>query len=376
MNDKSGLVQKVLEMLKKRELTYRIDKYLDAKDLTLEEKESIKSEASRMYHDYIVEFLKKRNKIWFYIGVGLVIFLPLFFFFYLPSQNIVDNVGILSALGAFLLCLSIYLIFVFYHSWYPENIPQKPTLDFNIGSFFLPFIALASVPIVIFYFIIQYCIESGAEKILLETKVEATGVVIAGTYYESIGLRRKRPDDAEITVKFRTKDKKIITRTVEITPSQFNHFYKGQNVDLIYSSDNPNNMMLLNSKEKIQSVFKTEEREVVFDDLIGFIDDDKDQITNKLKKIAYGWKYDESRKSWINLSKDCAIRKQGAEILFFPRKETYIFLEHNLRKGNYIKVDEEGNGVSARYKKDNYILDKMFLGENNRGIVFYRIYKY
>ena len=98
MNDKSGLVQKVLEMLKKRELTYRIDKYLDAKDLTLEEKESIKSEASRMYHDYIVEFLKKRNKIWFYIGVGLVIFLPLFFFFYLPSQNIVDNVGILSAL--------------------------------------------------------------------------------------------------------------------------------------------------------------------------------------------------------------------------------------------------------------------------------------
>ncbi len=207
MINQNMLVEKVFEMLKKRELTYRIDNSLKAHNLTPEEIEHVKNKALEKYNDYVVESIKKRNKVSFYIGIFFTVLNSILFFIYLPTKSIVDNVTIISVFGAVLLSFSIYFIYVFYNSWFPENIADKPSIDFDFGNFFSFFALLGLIPSFIFFFIIQYRIENGAKNTLIETKVETIGVITSGAFYESRSLKGRRSNDAEITIKFKTKDK-------------------------------------------------------------------------------------------------------------------------------------------------------------------------
>ena len=112
--DNDKLIEKVFEMLKKNELSYRIDNSLKTYNLTTSEISIIREEATRKYKYYVVETLKKRNKICFYIGLGLIVLVSILFFFYLPTTSIVDNVTLISIFGAVLLSFSIYFSYVFY----------------------------------------------------------------------------------------------------------------------------------------------------------------------------------------------------------------------------------------------------------------------
>jgi hypothetical protein len=371
------LIEKVFEMFKKRELSYRIDNSLKAHNLTLEEIDYIKDEASKKYNEYVVESIKKRNKICFYVGIGLSLLFLILFFFYLPTKSIVDNVTLLSVFGAVSLSFSIYFIYVFYKGWYPENIAEKPSIDFDLGNFFSFFALLGLIPSFIFFFIIQYRIENGAKKTLIETKVETVGVITSGAFYESRSLKGRRSNDAEITVKFVTKDKdkRTIKRTIDIMPNEFNNYYKGQKVNLIYSSVNPYNFMLLNSDEEVRAIFRTEEREIVFDDLTAFLEKNQKQISEKLNTISYGWNYDSNKNSWINSSRESVIMKKDSDILFFPRKGMDMFLDNYLRKNQYKKVSEDIPGIIDCYEKSNFRVEKMSLRQGTEILFFYRIYK-
>lgn len=375
--DNDKLIEKVFEMLKKNELSYRIDNSLKAYNLTTSEISIIREEATRKYKYYVIETLKKRNKICFYIGLGLIVLVSILFFFYLPTTSIVDNVTLISIFGAVLLSFSIYFSYVFYKSWYPENISENATLDFDLGGFFSFFIPLAFIPSFVFFFIIQNRIENGAKKTLIETKVETVGVITSGTFYESRSLKGRRSNDAEITIKFKTKDKdkRTIKKTIEIMPNEFNNYYKGQKVNLIYSSVNPYNFMLLNSDEEVKAIFKTEEREIVFDDLTAFLEKNQKQISEKLNTIAYGWNYDSNKNSWINSSRESVIMKKDSDILFFPRKGMEMFLDNYLRKNQYKKVSEDIPGIIDCYEKSNFRVEKMSLRQGTEILFFYRIYK-
>ena len=377
MINQNMLVEKVFEMLKKRELTYRIDNSLKTHNLTPDEIEEVKNKASEKYNEYVVESIKKRNKICFYVGITLTILFSILFFFYLPTTSIVDNVTILSVFGAVMLSFSIYFIYVFYKSWFPENIAEKPSIDFDFGNFFSFFALLGLIPSFIFFFIIQYRIENGAKNTLIETKVETVGIITSGAFYESRSLKGRRSNDAEITIKFKTKDKekRIIKKTIEIMPNEFNNYYKGQKVNLIYSSVNPYNFMLLNSDEEVRAIFKTEEREVVFDDLTTFLEKNQKQISEKLNSVAYGWNYDSNKMAWVNSSRESVIMKKDTDILFFPRKGMEMFLDNYLRKNQYVKVNEEIPGVIDCYEKSNFRVEKMSLRQGTEILFFYRIYK-
>lgn len=376
-DQKSVLIDKVFKMIKERELMYRIDNYLRAQNFNTEEIDYVKNKASEKYNEYVVESIKKRNKICFYVGITLTILFSILFFFYLPTTSIVDNVTILSVFGAVMLSFSIYFIYVFYKSWLPENIAEKPSIDFDFGNFFSFFALLGLIPSFIFFFIIQYRIENGAKKTLIETKVETVGIITSGAFYESRSLKGRRSNDAEITIKFKTKDKekRIIKKTIEIMPNEFNNYYKGQKVNLIYSSVNPYNLMLLNSDEEVRAIFKTEEREVIFDDLTTFLEKNQKQISEKLNSIAYGWNYDSNKKAWVNSSRESVIMKKDTDILFFPRKGMDMYLDNYLRKNQYKKISENIPGTIDRYEKGNFRVEKMSLRQGTEILFFYRICK-
>ncbi|WP_291119152.1 hypothetical protein [Flavobacterium sp. UBA6135] len=372
MNNKQ-LIQKVFELQKSKTLNYQIDKLLNSSNLTEEEIIHIKQEANKLYAQYKREFIIKRNKIAFISATILTVLTIFIFFFLLPTQNIVLNVGILSVLGALLLCLGLYCMLFFYNSWKPEKIDENPTLDFDLGNFFSFFGLLAAIPAVIFYFLISWLIESGAEKKLIATKVETKAIVVNGNYYEGGGIRRKRPDDAEITIKFRTKENLIISRTIEIPSYQFKYFYKGQQIDIIYSSENPNNIKLLNSKESLKQVYKTEEREVIFKDLFTFLELSDKQIQDNLNKVSTGWVYDKQQQGWINASRQCFIKKSEGAIFYIPKRELIMSLDHDIRKNKFRRVVENQGMLLAQYENEKYVIQKISERSGKNVTVFYLI---
>ncbi|UPQ78991.1 hypothetical protein M0M57_15395 [Flavobacterium azooxidireducens] len=369
------LIQKVFDLQKSNTLNYQIDKLLNSSNLTEEEIIHIKEEANKLYAQYKREFIIKRNRIVFFSAAAVTVVTLLVFFILLPKQNIVTNVGILSIFGTLLLCLGMYCMFVFYNSWKPENIDVNPSLDFDLGNFFSFFGLLAAIPAVIFYFLISWLIESGAEKRLLETKVETKAIVVNGNYYEGGGIRRRRPDEAEITVKFRTKENKVISRTIEIPSYQFNHFYKGQQIDIIYSSENTNNIKLLNSKESIKQVYKTEERDVFFKDLFTFLELSDKQIQEKLSTMSVGWSYNVELECWVNPSRECYIKRAGKSIFYIPKRDFIMFMDNDIRKNSFKRTLENQDSLLARYENEKYLIEKLSTRQGNTVTVFYSVSK-
>lgn len=369
------LIQKVFDLQKSKTLNYRIDKLLNSSNLTEDDIIHIKQEANKLYAQYKRDFIIKRNKIIFFSAATLVVLTIFLFFIYLPTQNIVQNVGTITVFGTLFLCFGLYCMFVFFNSWNPEKIDENPTLDFDLGNFFSFFGLLAAIPAVIFYFLISWLIESGAEKRLLETKIETKAVVVNGNYYEGGGIRRKRPDEAEITVKFRTKENKVISRTIEIPSYQFNHFYKGQQIDIIYSSENPYNIMLLNSKESIKQVYKTEERDVFFKDLFTFLELSDKQIQEKLSTMSVGWSYNVELECWVNPSRECYIKRAGESVFYIPKPDFIMFMDNDIRKNKFKRVFENQGGILALYENEKYIIQKMSERSGNKVTVFYSVSK-
>ena len=133
--------------------------------------------------------------------------------------------------------------------------------------------------------------------------------------------------------------------------------------------------MLLNSDEEVRAIFKTEEREVVFDDLTTFLEKNQKQISEKLNSVAYDWNYDSNKMAWVNSSRESVIMKKDTDILFFPRKGMDMYLDNYLRKNQYKKISENIPGTIDSYEKGNFRVEKMSLRQGTEILFFYRIYK-
>jgi hypothetical protein len=375
MNNHLPLINQTFQMIKRKELMFRIDAYLKSQNVTEEEIEQIKEKASNQYKTYVIETLVKRNKTCFYIGIAATVLSFLLFFFFIPNQIIIENITLTAVFGALLLSFSIYFTYAFYNSWNENDFPENPTLDFDLGNFMSFFIPLALIPSVIFFFLIQYRIEKVAKDSLIATKVETTGIVTDGTFYESTSLKGRKSNDAEITVKFKTKDKKTIKKTIEISPNEFNSYYKGKEVNLIYSSENPNNFMLLNSFSDLKEIYKTQERDIDFEDLTYYLDRNNAQILELLNTISYGWKFDKIQNAFINKSRESVFIKENGVILFFPKKGYDMYLEKKLRDNSYKRRTSDDDYVIVSYENGSFIVDKLSIREGNEVMLFFKVYK-
>ena len=82
MNNHLPLINQTFQMIKRKELMFRIDAYLKSQNVTEEEIEQIKEKASNQYKTYVIETLVKRNKTCFYIGIAATVLSFLLFFFF------------------------------------------------------------------------------------------------------------------------------------------------------------------------------------------------------------------------------------------------------------------------------------------------------
>jgi hypothetical protein len=173
---------------------------------------------------------------------------------------------------------------------------------------------------ILFYPLLSWRFTSAADNILKKTQQKAKGVVVSGSSVTS----RRGLDFTYIDVEFETKEGVHVTATEDISKYDFKKFYVGQNINLIYSKDNPQNIDLLINESSVIEFTGSAERDITPTDLINFISIKKENIQTELEKIKYGWQYNEEKKVWVN-EKNNSLLSIADGGLVFMSKPTILY---------------------------------------------------
>lgn len=156
-----------------------------------------------------------------FIPLIILIIIYIVFFKLLPDSLVVDY-DIFLALTGSILC-GIYT-FKTLNALFPALLDKATIAVFGVS--------LLSVFVFGVLFITQSVDTEQTE--LKQYGVLATAVVIDGS--ES---RLRRSKTASITVKFTTEKDETVVTDIDVTPGQLDQYYKNQQIQILYSSNNP-----------------------------------------------------------------------------------------------------------------------------------------
>lgn len=190
-----------------------------------------------------------------------------------------------------------------------------------------------------------------------EEKIESNGFGIhaVGKIVEGTSIESKLKESYKVVVEYTTNDGKIVSVKKVVSKSTFESFHKGQDIDLVYSSSNPNKVDLLTSKSSYRQVMGSEERDFEVKDLVKLISKDHSQIKNFLNKINFGWDYyREEKPFWYNKRLNEAIRvipKERVKSVLYGN--TFNNFARNLQDLGFQEVKVE-NGKIHYYESEFY----------------------
>lgn len=318
MNDKESLIKETIVKIKAYKFIYQVEDYLKNKGLNQDEIDSILEIANSRISEENFKLFKKQNKINFIIWSAATVITFVLFVFYLPYQKVSNYETLLSIVGTALFVVFFFLAFAYYKTWEDDFVKKfkKPNINYS-------FLVVFFIPGVILFFIFSWRFSSVADSKLKITQEKAIGKVISGSTVEvKRMLRSGGATFSDIVVEFETKEGKKIVAKENIATYHFKDFYIGQEVELIYSAEDPYNIDLLIDKEQISEFKGSQEREVNPDDLIKLSKINREDILNELNKIYYGWRYDEQNQVWYNAKNNNAVLISENEIRFISGMES------------------------------------------------------
>lgn len=338
---KEEILERVVERVKDNEYDYEIETFLKRKEVNPEDFKSIIENARALVLEERLKVMPKKNLTVFIVLVVLVLATFYLFAFYLPTQNVSRDKTILSIIGTAFFCFFSFLSLVYFNTWKPEflKIRDKPKIDFT-------FMALMFVPAVIVYFIFSECISSGADRILKATQIDAVGTVIDGGVTEvKRVLRSGGASFASITVEFETKEGTKVRATEDISSYRFKDFYLGQQLNIVYSSEDPSNIDLLIDDESIKEFKGAQQRSLQPQDLIRFMSVKKENIKAELDAISYGW--EQKEEAWINEKSNYALIANDKEVKLITAWGITQMFPEELEKMGFKKIE------TSKDKKEN-----------------------
>lgn len=275
------------------------------------------------------------------------------FFFILPRYNH-TNTTILSIVGSIIFVYTTLLATFSNRSWRKDRIEEslkRSRGDNNNGILFV----ISIFPILIFYFIFSWHFGKVSKDILKNTQIETIATVVSGSSFTTNKL-----DFSEIKLTFTTKKGKEILATKKMYDYEFKKYYKGQKIKIIYASENPQIIELMNTSHRIKKYKNSEERSTNPGDLIKTFGLSKEQIVDYLNKITYGWEYNTLNSQWRNAQNGLAFTKKGKEITYLTNKLSMrVFSKYFLKKG--YKEETKGTRMSdmtqqeRRFQNEKYI---------------------
>lgn len=300
--------------------------FLQGQGLTPEEYPEVIEAAKAQWHKEQLPFLSKKYTSWFVLWSILTAIVLYIDFFALPGAVVIGYKLVLCLLGTLALILCCNFLIIYYKTWDIAHLEKRGNVITGL-YWFIPLLLPGIVP----FFLMMWRFDNAADQSLSEDMVKAKGVIVDG-----YSLKARRGDIAsEVTVQFQTKEGENIITTEDISSYTFKDFYKGQEVNLIYSKKNPRNIDLLTSETTIKNVTQSEEREITPEDLIKFISLQPEDIGASLDKISYGWEMNPEDSSWTNTRKNLSLKANSQNVVFIADFATAHHFPKELAKLGY-----------------------------------------
>lgn len=239
------IINEIIKRIKRHDLNHSIKSFLKSKNIPEDKQDNYIQEAKAVIKEKKRETLPKKNKLIFGLFLFTAIASFILFFFILPKQNY-TTYTLICILGAIAFVLSALMAYFYRGSWKAEQVEVQLNAKGDNSDYSILFV-LGIIPSVIFYFIFSWHFENVQEGILKATQIDAIGTIVSGT-----SLTTRRLDLSEVIVTFITKEGKKIKATKKLYDYEFNKYYKGQQVPIIYSSDNPEVIELMTFDYRIE----------------------------------------------------------------------------------------------------------------------------
>jgi hypothetical protein len=277
----------------------------------------------------------------------------------------------LSIVGGFLISACLVPVLAKFHSFADvfgrdEDYPQEPkhTLVVFFGFFGSLLIA--------YILSCNYDLRKIQEFKNFGVRTNAT--VVDGLQKNSTSLKGRKSSESQITFEYTTREGQKLKWTESVNSDDFENAYKGQKIELIYSTLNPRMVELLINKETRKRYSSTVERKIQVDDFEKLYNiQNKDSVLIFLNSFNYGWKKmtengDRSILYRHDESKDFLMINSDKQIVWVTKSfETGDKFKENIYKAGFVvdssAVLPRSNGVIGKtlWKKD----ESYFVLENS-----------
>ncbi|MDB5142833.1 MAG: hypothetical protein JWQ66_1546 [Mucilaginibacter sp.] len=278
------------------------------------------------------------NKIAFCIAIALTFVVLIVFLGILPGMEvIVGRVRPFSILGAVFACFCAFFVFVYRNKW------KSPFVE-NYGKVKIQyaFLLMFFLPGIILFYIFSARFSMAQDAVLKNSQLEAVGRVVDG---QLLGIRRivggAEVSYSSITVAFATQRGDSVIVTKEVPTNQFKDFYKGQELHLIYSKDNPRNINLLADDESIRNFRPTQQRPIGMSDLLRLVEVDPQQLSAVLNKLSYGWTFDAGKNVYVNEHFQNMVSINNRQLMFVGPQENRITFPDSLKAEGFKQVGKD-----------------------------------
>lgn len=347
------IVNGIIQMIKKGELSYKIKSSLKSRGISESEVDTYIEKAKAKILEKNLERLPLQNKIIYYTSIALAIITFVIALVISISYSTTGNGVFSSIVAAFLICLFFWISILYHKSWEVSYIKEKGNVDFNFRNF-----GFLIVPMVILFFIFYktygFVQNNTIEKSMVQTIATITDGYSVGTksshYYES-----DRVDHYTVTVTFYTNEGEKVTATKSTRYNDHNLFFLGQEIPIMYSTIDPKVIELLVNDKDIRRLTGSEERRLHIVDLIAFLDEEGDKM-KMLNQIRYGWeKSDEN--TYINSKMNLLISFSDGVIEYvdagkFAQMPGASIYGNDLRALDFKRIDEgTKDAVNELYAK-------------------------
>lgn len=340
--DHEFLVEEITKKLKKGELGFKIKSYLKNEGISTEVADKLIEQAKGIVREEKLSYLPKRNKFLYVLFCLLTAAVVHVFMFVLPEANI-SQVALTSLLGTFLFCVFAFYLVIYYKSW--EKAFVKAQMSTNSGINY-SLTVLFLIPSVVVFFIFFWRLESGEDAVLKDTQVEVQGTVLSSNTFTFRGI-----EFTDVKVEFYTKEGKKVVATEQVAKHDLKNLKNGQEVFMIYSSGNPQNVDLLLHDSDLKKFKNSAERPVKLKDLIQFLTTSDTAIGERLNQITYGWKLDEAKKVWVNKAKGYSFSKSDSAVSLVTRELVVHTYLRQFKAFNFVHTNPDNKHVLIASEK-------------------------
>lgn len=235
------------------------------------------------------------RKIMWGLGAALTF---TFFYTLIPTRIYNSFPLIISIIGAAIFTLFLTQMIADFRSFDELNGPEEgEEKDWRLK--FLPFMVLPGF-VMIFVFAMHFDTRE-------ENELREFGVITQAKIVNGSSLRLGRGKSFDLVIQFFTPDGKERIVKESVGESEWQRVGKGEVIDIIYSSKNPQLMELLLDESSVNAYVKRENRRLKVEDLVAIEGLPNDSIASFLNKISFKWTQsttEQGRLLWENNHKN------------------------------------------------------------------------